>query len=86
MSGRKRADELVAYCQHCGSPYSPDRSHAELRLTYCGCLCEVSDMVPISQILAWQPPIPRVSQLTDEEREILAERAKNDNWLLEEAT
>ena len=56
------------YCQHCGQPYTPERSHAELRYTFCGVICEVADMVPISQLL-----MAERSELTPTEKAKLVE-------------
>ncbi|MBA2708330.1 MAG: hypothetical protein H0U59_11070 [Gemmatimonadaceae bacterium] len=72
----------MRYCQRCGTKYDDRRSMAELHLTYCSLMCERNDMVPISQLLRAVRDT-HASQLTTEERALLAELA--DSWAIEEA-
>lgn len=36
--------QALNICQHCHTPYQPERSQSALRLTYCGILCEQADL------------------------------------------
>ena len=41
----------MSLCDRCGNFYYPEKSTAELRLTYCCLICEAQDHVLISTLL-----------------------------------
>lgn len=35
---------MLSTCRRCDIPYTAEKSHSSLRLSYCGVLCEVADL------------------------------------------
>ncbi len=35
---------MLTTCRRCGIPYTAEKNHSSLRLSYCGVLCEVAEL------------------------------------------
>lgn len=72
---------VMSLCDRCGNSYFPEKSTAELRLTYCCLMCEAQDHVLISTLLqarrsAEGEAMARIWRRLQEESESLKEAAQ----------